>query len=520
MMTKRLGFAVVLFTASLYGADIKQNWQFANQFWTQDQGSKIMRWDWIMHLEKADGTGLLKDDLTTFGFIPGALKETGLPVGFAKHVDREGEWVGITCAACHTAMWKVNGETVQVEGGPSMLDLDTFATVVVAALDKTVNDPTTFARFTEATHATNAEVAQVRDQLQKQVRVNAHPVPAGFGRIDAFGRVFNQISIFALGNDEKYAHAPRAPVSYPCLWDVAQEEFVQWNGSAANLGVEGDGSKLRNIGEVMAAFAQVDVPPNFGPNPKFTSSVNKDGMVNLEHWVAALVSPSWPGELDQDKLRRGAQVYQEAKCGTCHQVLKDKTDRSHLKVYLTPLDEVQTDRAQADQFRLTQIPTRMLQGKQKLVVPLHPLATFAATDYGKDVFSYFVLGVFNQLFNPQLKDLVHDFAKMAQEGLPPALTVYKARPLNGIWATAPYLHNGSVPNLWDMLQRPEQRSQRFCVGNRILDVKRVGYDPDNHTEPCFVLDTSYAGNSNVGHTYGVDLPDSDKWALIEYLKSL
>lgn len=519
MLRKWCWFAAVLFAARLYGLDVKQNWAYASQFWTLDQGSKVMPWAWFMHLEKADGSGLLKDDLVSFGFIPGALKETGLPIGFAKHTDAQGEWVGFACAACHTGMWKFGNETVQIEGGPSMLDLDSFATAVVAALDKTVSDPATSARFAQATHATSADVVQVRDKLQKRVRINAHPVPAGFGRADAFGQLFNQVAIFGLGNDEKYAHAPRAPVSFPCLWDVAQAKLVQWNGSAANLGVEGDGSKLRNIAEALGAFAEVELPSQIGPVPKFDSSINKDGIVQAEHWIAQLVSPSWPGTLDAVKVNRGAQVYQEAKCGSCHQLLKDKTDRSDIQISMTPLDEVQTDRGQADQFRLSQSPTLALNGKQKLVVPLRPLATFQTVDDTKDLMAYFALGVFGQLFNPSPIDMAADSAKLALQGQPD-LQRYKARPLNGIWATAPYLHNGSVPNLWNMLQRPENRSRTFCVGNRILDLQRVGYDPDNHTPPCFLFDTSYAGNSNIGHTYGVDLPDDDKWALIEFLKSL
>ena len=68
MLLKRWLFAV-LFLTRLYGLDVKQNWTFANQFWTLDQGSKVMRWDWFMHLEKADGTGLLKDDLASFGDV-------------------------------------------------------------------------------------------------------------------------------------------------------------------------------------------------------------------------------------------------------------------------------------------------------------------------------------------------------------------------------------------------------------------------------------------------------------------
>ena len=416
-MTIKLYLVAVLFlTAPAWGQDAKQNWPYASEFWTLDQGSKIMPWEWFMHLENADGSGLLKDNLTEFGFIPGALKETGLPIGFAKHSDSSGEYVGVTCAACHTGMWKVGNQNVQIEGGPSMLDLDSFSAAVLAALNRTVNDADAFARFAGATHAAKADLINLRDQGQKRQRINAHPVPAGFGRVDAFGTVFNQIAIFGLGNDESFAHSPESPVSFPYLWDTPQEERVQWNGSAPNLGLEGDGSKIRNIGEALGAFAEVQISQDIGTPPKFVSSINKDSMVEAEHWIAQLASPSWPGSLNTELVQRGAQIYQQAKCGGCHQVLNDRTDRSKVQIHLISLDEVQTDRGQADQYRLNRVPTLKLSGKQKLVDALHPLANFTPVDYSKDVASFFFLAVFDQLFNPQLPDVLADVTKEVAQG--------------------------------------------------------------------------------------------------------
>ena len=68
----------------------------------------------------------------------------------------------------------------------------------------------------------------------------------------------------------------------------------------------------------------------------------------------------------------------------------------------------------------------------------------------------------------------------SQKGADRDLTglVYKARPLNGIWATAPYMHNGSIPNLWELLKKPEDRLTSFWVGSREFDPARVGYKTD------------------------------------------
>jgi hypothetical protein len=104
---------------------------------------------------------------------------------------------------------------------------------------------------------------------------------------------------------------------------------------------------------------------------------------------------------------------------------------------------------------------------------------------------------------------------------------YKARPLDGIWATAPYLHNGSVPNLDELLQPAAKRSKSFSIGVRTFDPVRVGYLTDVAGFPQFnVLDSNgnpIAGNSNAGHegeAFGTNLSAEERRQLIEYLKSL
>ena len=96
---------------------------------------------------------------------------------------------------------------------------------------------------------------------------------------------------------------------------------------------------------------------------------------------------------------------------------------------------------------------------------------------------------------------------------------YKARPLNGIWASAPFLHNGSVPNLWTMLTDPEQRVDSFHVGSWEMDPVNVGFVADAGPATS-EFDTSVPGNSNLGHPFGVALRDDQKRDLIEYIKTL
>jgi hypothetical protein len=103
---------------------------------------------------------------------------------------------------------------------------------------------------------------------------------------------------------------------------------------------------------------------------------------------------------------------------------------------------------------------------------------------------------------------------------------YKARPLNGVWATAPFLHNGSIPTLYDLLLPPSQRPTSFWVGSREFDPVKVGYRSTPGPDSLFqfkTTDTSgrpIRGNSNAGHDYGNEaFTDHDRYALIEYLKA-
>ncbi|MNC84788.1 hypothetical protein D3C83_03560 [compost metagenome] len=99
---------------------------------------------------------------------------------------------------------------------------------------------------------------------------------------------------------------------------------------------------------------------------------------------------------------------------------------------------------------------------------------------------------------------------------------YANHPLDGIWGRAPYLHNGSVPTLLDLLQPPERRPAAFYRGYDVYDQERVGFVSDVAEENgrrFFRFDTSVPGNSSSGHVYGTTLSDDDKRAIVEYMKT-
>ena len=106
---------------------------------------------------------------------------------------------------------------------------------------------------------------------------------------------------------------------------------------------------------------------------------------------------------------------------------------------------------------------------------------------------------------------------------------YVSPPLDGIWLRAPYLYNGSVPSLRDLLNSPNERPQTFHRGYDVFDPVKVGFkEPPPRatgptgelTQPYVLFDTREKGNGNKGHTYGTQLSNQDKEKLLEYLKTL
>src|SRR4029079_5010862 len=127
---------------------------------------------------------------------------------------------------------------------------------------------------------------------------NQVQVPYGYGRLDAFGQIFNAVAVDFLG----IAHnrrAPDAPASFPVLWDAPRLDLVQWNGSAPNAG---PGPLLQNITTAMAGYGSLEVKGNDGLDG-FPSSIDFKKLGNIQDWFYKLRAPAWPeavlGKLDR-----------------------------------------------------------------------------------------------------------------------------------------------------------------------------------------------------------------------------
>jgi hypothetical protein len=516
------------------GIDLDQGWSCDQRedFWFRPQGSRLLPYRWFLNLEQASSTTWFRDDahLDRLRFVtaPKSPRNSdALPVGFTREPPNCAAadcWTGFTCAACHTAKIEFKGKTLIVDGAPGMLDFSTFLDELVAALEATVRDAAKFDRFATAVLGT-ADPLQ-RDLLRRQLQwhtsglraradINRPVIPYGFARVDAFGHIFNQVLVHDLDLAANIA-APNAPVSYPCLWDTPQHDFVQWNGSAQN---DFPGNPIfRNIGEALGVFGMVDVTPR-RILPSYRSSIgpNLKNLRDLEELARRLSSPQWPVGLysiNATMAAAGAGIYKE-QCATCHPILTDRKDlKRKIRAVRTPVAVVDTDPIMARNFVERMGQTGRLAGSPKLLV-LGP--KFTDTASALDILSNVVLGVWaGGALSPGLSPRIasEPKPKKARVFLSEDHMRYKARPLNGVWATAPYLHNGSVPNLWELLS--EKRSDTFRIGDRVFDPEKVGFTSSGG----FVFDTKLPGNWNTGHRYGLTLDDSARKCLIEFLKGL
>jgi hypothetical protein len=187
-----------------------------------------------------------------------------------------------------------------------------------------------------------------------------------------------------------------------------------------------------------------------------------------------------------------------------------------LKAVLTPLAEVGTDPRMVRNFLDSTSSTGAFEGRKAFVVFGARLGAQVPTS---DLVVHAAIGAAMRHPLAAVRDAVagyHDEIKAALDSHP---DYYKARPLSGIWSSAPYLHNGSVPTLAELLKPASERVQHFYVGSREFDPVTVGLAAAAG-EHANAFDTTLPGNSNAGHAYGTTLGEADKRDLLEYLKTL
>ena len=439
-----------------------------------------------------------------------------------------------------------------------MIDLAEFGKKVALALGETTLSPSRFRRFADRVLGPNNSLSD-RVRLHRQVRdvvaaglgelLQGEPsgsVTEGFGRLDALNRIGN--TVFGSGMDIAQNHAATtAPVAFPHIWDTSWFTWVQYNGSIEQ-------PMVRNAGEAMGVGAVVNYADS--PTPRFTSTIpvgdlhdriesslaGRQQPLPARRW-SGLRSPAWPetilGPIDRTLAARGAELYRQ-RCQGCHLPAAGSdefwtSDRwtpanaageRYLDLRMIPIATIGTDPAQAEDMRNR---TVLVPAALNLPDPVGSAGAMQRYSFGPAL-GALVERVVNRWYDSQTPPTpAADRDRM--NGYRPngirAPLAYKARPLNGIWATAPYLHNGAVPTLWHLLSPYRERPTAFRLGSTTYDPVRVGYADGGG----FTLNTGRRGNLNGGHlfdsaaparpgTIGAELPPNDRRALIEFLKTL
>jgi len=646
---------------------LNQGWSEAQSLWfyNTSQGSDLMPYDLFMVLEQEGSTTksqkLFRDNqnIDKYRYLP--QKETfinpdGLPVGIVKDTYQGKDYIGYTCAACHTNQVNYTNEqgitnAIRIDGGPSMADMVGFLVSLEKSMEATINDEAKIERFIKNVIARKNDYKKakaVTDDLEQWLKtiklyntVNHSHIDYGYARLDAFGRIYNRVlqhminrpqlaqamsMVTAPGGrriltadqiklvladvneniivDKQFGmildrlvsskdgypglnqrdilrvrnaifNEPNAPVSYPFIWDIGQSDYTQWNGLANNSGV---GPLGRNTGEVIGVFGTLDWTShekggfdlatvltdqkNKNEVVDFKSSIDLTNLHRLEAQLKLLQSPVWPqeilGNIDQSKAEKGQLLYAQY-CQSCHEVVDRNNADRMIIANMSALDVIKTDKQAAmngvmatgksGNFKHTVQSTDVGDVVIRENAPVVQILTSAtkgviATPDPDKFFvrrwldRIYVLG--SSFFENDIPNTIKSGNYAADTTASPysSLLAYKARALNGIWATAPYLHNGSVPNLFDLMLPNKKegdvgehfRPDTFMVGSREFDTHNVGFVSKGYEG--FEFTTFREGDTNVGHNYGPEMfehadgsqtptfTDAQRWELVEYLKTL
>jgi hypothetical protein len=432
-------------------------------------------------------------DYTAFGFIQERVPAGGgtappeLPIGFSRRTHRL-DFAGINCALCHTGV--VRG----APGAPALVVPGMPAnTVDLWRFFKFLMDAAADERFTAETLLPHMEARRALDGFEKTLyktqiipqfraallaqrqrvgRIFRDNPPWGPGRVDTFGP-YKTIQ-FGIPLDALPARESIGTADLPSLWNQGAREGMRlhWDGN-------NDSVRERNFS---ASFGAGTTP----------STVDLEGLFRVEDWVRELPPPPYPFAVDAAQAAAGKRHYL-ALCHGCHGgrdfrqefVSRGFPARGPLRLGMVePLEDLppqhRTDRHRLDSF------TYQLSAHQGLLMAGTP----------------------------------HQLRRFRKTG------GYANMPLDGLWARAPYLHNGSVPSVWDLLQPAARRPARFYRGHTVYDKHRLGFrstaeDLGAEAPRAFLFDTSRPGNANIGHEYGAhELDETQKWELVEFLKTM
>lgn len=418
-----------------------------------------------------------------------------LPVGMSRRIVTGVERVWLNCAVCHVGTYRLSltDKPTYIYGAPAnnlrLYELVKFflkvsadpkfsADNLIAAIDSpAVGGHLNFADRLLYRYIVFPRVQQGLAQLARQFVFMGRQGSSDYGpyydwgpgRVDTFNPYKSVQFNFPMDAKHITETELNASSDFPSIWEQHPRDgmHLHWDGN--NTSVD-----ERNLSAALGA----------GVTPV---TVDLGSIKRVRAWIWELPPPAFPlpAAIDRTKVNRGQRLFAEY-CAGCHGMgtasgrYDYDTSRYPGLGQVENWGEIGTDRGRLDSY--TQ--------------------NFSAAQ--------------NTLYAGYPWRFTH-FRKTAG---------YANQPLDGIWARSPYLHNGSVPTLRDLLEPASNRPAKWYRGSDILDTNRVGYRSDGYgsaPEDLFVYDTSLPGNSNRGHEgkqYGTELPPADKDAIVEYMKTL
>jgi len=394
-----------------------------------------------------------------------------MPIGFSK-VTVGFPRVGINCAVCHAASLRATPTDPPTiyPAGPSH---QTTEQQYLRFLFACASDPRFTADTLLAEIARNVTLSTIDSLLYrfviipgtKRALLQLQERDAWMSRNPDWGRgridPFNPVKFTTLKQpvDTTIGNSDMVP-----LWNLKQHAgyAYHWDGLNTNLKEVVLSSAIGDGATVK--WVDRDNRKWDNTDPREMSSLRR-----IQNYIEGLPAPKYPFPVDQALAAEGSQIYADH-CASCHAPGGARTGT------VVPATEVGTDRHRLEMWT--------------------PASATAYNAYGEGhdwKFSHF----------------------RTTNG-------YVSVPLDGVWLRAPYLHNGSVPNLAALLEPVDRRPSRFSRGYDVYDPLQVGFVTDGSAAQTAgtSYDTAQPGNSNAGHTYGTDLPAPSKRALLEFLKTL
>jgi mono/diheme cytochrome c family protein len=479
-------------------------------------GFGIPYWIWVIlpelfpeHLpDQTPGRGY-----ASFGMLyePGRDPRFELPIGISTRLTQGIDRVYFNCASCHTGSVREtpSSDPQYVIGMPSnTFDLGRFGRFLFdVAGDRRMTPEYVMAEIADMQALRAREYPQspgyrpadldfinrltfkfigvylLRDHLLNVKGQLSHldPFMWGPGRVDTFN---TPKAFLGFRMDNASPKELLGIVDFPSIWFQKGRRGMQLHWDGNNTSVD-----ERNLS---AAFGTGATPP----------TLDKEKVLRVADFLWDQAEPpAFPeARIDKALAPQGAPIYRQY-CWGCHGNRRPpfKGDGEDERVgTVVPIDTIGTDRWRLDSY------TPELASAQNMLYAGFPKI---GEDACKD--------------QPQNREDCYParFSHFRKT------YGYANMPLDGLWLRAPYLHNGSVPNLRELLEPSDQRTTVFYLGNDVYDYDNVGFVYDveaQHGRSLWKLDTRVPGNGNQGHegpAYGTELSPEDKKALIEYLKT-